>query len=158
MPPKGKEMPTTNPQPRILVIHGPNLNLLGKREPEVYGSDTLSDIDDRLLQKADDLGFALETFQSNHEGEIVEKIQSAMSLFQGMIINPAAFTHTSVAIHDALRLLKMPVIEVHLTNIYKREPFRHKSYIAPAVTGQISGLGIAGYLLALDAMQELMGL
>lgn len=151
-------MATTNSQPRVLVIHGPNLNLLGKREPDVYGSDTLDDINGRLLQKAGELGLALDTFQSNHEGEIVEKIQSAMSLFQGVIINPAAFTHTSVAIHDALRLLSIPVVEVHLTNIYKREPFRHKSLIAPAVTGQISGLGPFGYLLALDALHEIIAI
>lgn len=149
-------MATTNRQPRVLVIHGPNLNLLGKREPDVYGSDTLDDINDRLLQRADGLGLSLETFQSNHEGDIVEKIQSAMSLFQGIIINPAAFTHTSVAIHDALRLLSIPVIEVHLSNIYKRESFRHKSLIAPAVTGQVSGLGSGGYLLALEAISKLI--
>lgn len=149
-------MATTNRQPRVLVIHGPNLNLLGKREPDVYGSDTLDDINDRLLQRAGGLGLSLETFQSNHEGDIVEKIQSAISLFQGIIINPAAFTHTSVAIHDALRLLSMPVIEVHLSNIYKRESFRHKSLIAPAVTGQVSGLGSVGYLLALEAISKLL--
>lgn len=150
-------MATKNSQPRVLVIHGPNLNLLGKREPDVYGSDTLDDIDGRLLQKAGQLGLALETFQSNHEGEIVEKIQSAISLFQGIIINPAAFTHTSVAIHDALRLLSIPVIEVHLSNIYKREPFRHKSLIAPAATGQISGMGAMGYYLALEAISKMIG-
>ena len=149
-------MATDSAQPRVLVIHGPNLNLLGKREPDVYGSDTLDDINARLLRRAGELGLTLETFQSNHEGEIVEKIQSAMSLCQGVIINPAAFTHTSVAIHDALRLLSMPVIEIHLTNIYKREPFRHKSFIAPAVTGQISGLGPSGYLLALNALHEIL--
>ena len=149
-------METTNRQPCVLVIHGPNLNFLGKREPDIYGSDTLDDIDGRLIQRAGKLGIALETFQSNHEGDIVEKIQSAISLFQGIIINPAAFTHTSVAIHDALRLLSIPVIEVHLSNIYKRESFRHKSLIAPSVTGQISGLGPVGYLLALEAISSMI--
>jgi 3-dehydroquinate dehydratase-2 len=130
--------------------------MLGKREPEVYGSDTLNDINGELLKKADTLDVVLETFQSNHEGEIVEKIQAAIPLFHGIIINPAAFTHTSVAIHDALRLLSIPVIEVHLSNIYKREPFRHKSMISPAVTGQISGLGPAGYILALEAIEKMI--
>ncbi len=140
----------------MLVIHGPNLNMLGRREPDVYGSDTLDEINNALVQKAGKLGFTLETFQSNHEGEIVEKIQTAMSSCCGIIINPAAYTHTSVAILDALRLLNIPVIEVHLSNIYKRETFRHQSMTAPAVTGQISGLGVMGYFLALDALSHLM--
>lgn len=149
-------MTSTIRQPHILVIHGPNLNMLGAREPELYGSDTLDDINDRLLQKAKALDLSLELFQSNHEGDIVEKIQSALIRIQGIVINPAAFTHTSVAIHDALRLANVPVIEVHLSNIYKREPFRHKSFIAPAATGQISGLGPMGYLLALEAIHRLI--
>ena len=149
-------MPTTNNQPNVLVIHGPNLNMLGKREPGIYGSESLDDIDDGLYRKAGELGISLEIFQSNHEGDIVEKIQTAASLFDGVIINPAAFTHTSVAIHDALRLLSGPVIEVHLSNIYGRESFRHKSLIAPAATGQISGMGAMGYFLALDAVSKMI--
>jgi len=149
-------MPTTNNQPSVLVIHGPNLNMLGKREPGIYGSESLDDIDSELYRKAGELGLSLEIFQSNHEGDIVEKIQAATSLFNGVIINPAAFTHTSVAIHDALRLLSVPVIEVHLSNIYGREPFRHKSLIAPAATGQISGMGAMGYYLALVAVSKMI--
>jgi 3-dehydroquinate dehydratase-2 len=149
-------METPIHSPHVLVIHGPNLNMLGRREPDVYGSDTLSQINARLAKAAVGLGVSVETFQSNHEGEIVEKIQSSLTLFQGIIINPAAFTHTSVAIHDALRLLNFPVIEVHLSNIYKRESFRHTSLITPAVTGQISGMGAMGYLLALEAISELI--
>ncbi len=138
---------------RVHVIHGPNLNMLGKREPEIYGGKTLDDIDTDLKNKAKTLKIALETFQSNHESEIVEKIHD---IFQqksnGLIINPAAFTHTSVAIRDALLLLDIPIIEVHLSNIYKREEFRHKSMISDIVTGQITGLGSIGYMLALNAI------
>ncbi|MCK5543508.1 MAG: type II 3-dehydroquinate dehydratase, partial [Desulfobacterales bacterium] len=137
----------------VHVIHGPNLNMLGKREPEIYGGKTLDDIDTDLKNKAKTLKIALETFQSNHESEIVEKIHD---IFQqksnGLIINPAAFTHTSVAIRDALLLLDIPIIEVHLSNIYKREEFRHKSMISDIVTGQITGLGSIGYMLALNAI------
>ena len=138
---------------RVHVIHGPNLNMLGKREPEIYGAKTLGDIDAQLEDKAKTLGIELETFQSNIEGEIVGRIHD---IFQqkskGLIINPAAFTHTSIAIRDALLLLDIPIIEVHLSNIYKREEFRHKSMIADIVTGQITGLGSQGYMLALDAI------
>ncbi len=134
----------------ILVIHGPNLNMLGKREPEVYGKDTLEDINTDLIEKGQGLGVRVEAFQSNHEGAIVDKIQQGMNDFQGLIINPGAYTHTSVAIRDALLLLSIPVVEVHLSNIYKREPFRHHSMIAGVATGQISGLGSHGYLLALE--------
>jgi 3-dehydroquinate dehydratase-2 len=138
---------------RVHVIHGPNLNMLGKREPEIYGAKTLGDIDFELKNKAKALSIILETFQSNHEGEIVEKIHD---IFQqkskGLIINPAAFTHTSIAIRDALLLLDIPIIEVHLSNIYKREEFRHKSMMADIVTGQVTGLGSHGYMLALDAI------
>lgn len=142
--------------PNILVIHGPNLNMLGTREPDIYGSKTLSDINEALEHRAGELGVSVEAFQSNHEGEIVGKIQEAMDRTQGMIINPAAYTHTSVAIRDALLLLDIPVIEVHLSNIYKREEFRHRSIIAPAATGQISGLGATGYLFALEALARIM--
>jgi len=134
----------------ILVIHGPNLNMLGKREPEVYGKATLDDINAALKETANRLGVYVEAFQSNHEGAIVDKIQEIMTSHQGLIINPGAYTHTSVAIRDALLLLSMPVVEVHLSNIYKREPFRHHSMVAGVATGQISGLGSDGYILALE--------
>ncbi len=136
---------------KILIIHGPNLNRLGTREPEIYGSQTLADIDAALLQRGKALGFNVETFQSNHEGAIVDKIQASTD-FHGLIINPAAFTHTSIAIRDALIALDIPIVEVHLSNIYKREPFRHQSMISDVVTGKIVGLGDHGYLLALDAI------
>ncbi len=141
----------------ILVIHGPNLNMLGTREPETYGSTSLSEINNTLRARAEKLGAAINTFQSNHEGEIVEAIQQAAGNCSALIINPAAYTHTSVAIRDAVLMLDIPVIEVHLSNIYKREKFRHKSMIAGAATGQISGLGACGYLLALDAALNLAG-
>ena len=140
----------------ILVVHGPNLNMLGKREPEHYGSQTLNDINDSLRAKAAGLGLQVSTFQSNHEGEIVEAIQDAVGRIQGLIINPAAYTHTSVAIRDAVLLLDVPTIEVHLSNIHKREPFRHRSFIADIATAQISGLGASGYLFALEALAQLI--
>ena len=139
----------------ILVIHGPNLNMLGKREPDIYGKESLSDIDGSLAQKAEALNIVLETFQSNHEGAIVEKIQNAVGIIDGLIINPAAYTHTSVAIRDAVLLLDVPVIEVHLSNIYRRESFRHRSMIAGAASAQISGLGSYGYIAALDALASM---
>jgi 3-dehydroquinate dehydratase II len=140
----------------ILVIHGPNLNMLGKREPEVYGNNTLENIDNEIASKGSELGLAVESFQSNHEGAIVEKLQNAMGKISGLIINPAAFTHTSVAIRDAVLLLNIPIIEVHLSNIYKRESFRHKSMLADVATGQIAGLGEIGYILALEAISSMV--
>lgn len=137
---------------RVLVIHGPNLNLLGEREPEVYGGTTLEEIDDRLRKRGEELGFAVVTFQSNHEGEIVDKIAEARGSADAIIINPGAYTHTSVAIRDALSAVGLPSIEVHLSNIYSREAFRHTSLVAPVVTGQISGFGANSYLLALEAV------
>ncbi len=145
-------MALNSDQPRILVIHGPNLNMLGKREPEVYGTTTLKAINASLDELGKNLGVFLETFQSNHEGTIVEKIQEAVGKQNGLIINPAALTHTSIAIRDALLLLDIPVIEVHLSNIYKREPFRHKSMISDVATAQITGFGIQGYIMALKAL------
>ena len=142
--------------PKVLVIHGPNLNLLGKREPDVYGNITLEKINRDLKKYGKSLGLSVETFQSNHEGIIVEQIQDARGICNGLIINPAAYTHTSIAIRDALLLLDIPIIEVHLSNIYKREPFRHKSMVADVVTGQISGLGTDGYRLALEAIAEMI--
>lgn len=138
--------------PYILVIHGPNLNLLGKREPNVYGKLTLDEINDKLILKAEKLGIRLEFMQSNHEGVIVDAIQQAEGCFAGIVINAAAFTHYSIAIRDALAAVSVPAIEVHLSNIYKREEFRHHSVIAPVVHGQISGFGADSYLLALEAV------
>ncbi|MFH1673863.1 MAG: type II 3-dehydroquinate dehydratase [Pseudomonadota bacterium] len=140
----------------ILVIHGPNLNMLGKREKNVYGTVTLDEINAELVAEGDKLGLSVETFQSNHEGAIVEKIHDAAQNCQGVIINPAAYTHTSVAIRDALLILSVPIVEVHLSNIYKREPFRHKSMTSDVVTAQIAGLGKLGYILALRAVSELI--
>ena len=140
----------------ILVLHGPNLNLLGVREPDVYGKTTLEDINQELLAQADDKDVTLETFQSNSEGELVDQIQRGLKEdITGIIINPGALTHYSIAVRDALAALEIPIIEVHLSNIYQREEFRHKSVTAPVVTGQISGLGAAGYYLALQRIMQL---
>ena len=135
---------------KVLIINGPNLNLLGTREPEIYGKTTLKDIETELKNKAEKLNVEIECFQSNHEGEIVDKICGAKGKFDAVIINPAAYTHTSVAIRDAFAAVDIPAIEVHISNVYSREEFRHNSLIAPAVVGQIAGLGIQGYLLALE--------
>ena len=148
--------PSPSSSPRILVIHGPNLNLLGRREPEIYGRTTLDEINGRLTALGAQLGLALETFQSNHEGAIVDRIQQAAGVYDGLIINAAAFTHTSIAIRDALAMIEAPVIEVHLSNIHRREPFRHTSMTAGVVTGQILGLGAAGYALALRGLAEMV--
>ena len=143
---------------KILVIHGPNLDRLGKQEPEIYGSFTIQSIDKHLKRLAKEHGAAVETFQSNHEGEIVSKIGSAEENFQAIVINPAAYTHTSVAIRDAVASIRIPVIEVHISNIYAREAFRHQSLIAPVAKGQISGFGIKsyelGFLAALDLVKK----
>jgi len=140
---------------KIMIIHGPNLNMLGKREPEVYGKETLDEINKRLKKLSKKLKIDIEIFQSNHEGELIEKIQEASGDYSGLVINPAAFTHTSVGIRDALLLLDIPVIEIHISNIYKREAFRHKSMIADVVTAQISGFGIQGYIMALEAITKM---
>jgi 3-dehydroquinate dehydratase-2 len=142
--------------PEILIIHGPNLNMLGKREPELYGTDTLEDVNTRLIKMGDSLGLTVNTFQSNHEGEIVEKIQQAFGSCSGVIINPAALTHTSVAIRDALLLLEVPIVEVHISNIHKRETFRHTSMIADVSTAQLTGFGVNGYLMALNAIADML--
>ena len=150
-------MMTDNSQPRkILVIHGPNLNMLGKREPHIYGRQSLDEIDRELQQRGGQLGVQVEAFQSNHEGAIVDRIQQAMGDCHGIIINPAAYTHTSVAIRDALAMLDIPVIEVHLSNIHKREPFRHQSMIADIAAARIAGFGSHGYLLALQGVSKMM--
>ena len=140
----------------VLVMHGPNLNMLGTREPDIYGHQTLEEIDAALTAQANRLGLHIETFQSNHEGDMVDKIQQAHDSFHGIIINPAAYTHTSIAIRDALSLLNIPVVEVHLSNIYKRESFRRTSMISAVVTAQISGLGSHGYLLALEGLARVL--
>lgn len=143
---------------RILVIHGPNLNLLGKREREIYGSLTLSEINDELKKEADQLGADLEIFQSNSEGAIIEKIHSALGNFDGILINPAAFTHTSIALRDCLLATELPVVEVHLSNIYAREEFRHKSFISDIVAGKVVGFGYYSYILGLRGIMYVLGL
>lgn len=147
--------PSATSAPRIVVIHGPNLNLLGSREPEIYGRRSLSEINAMLKDLGVRLGLVVETFQSNHEGDIVDRLQQAIGNCEGVIINAGAFTHTSIAIRDALAMLPVPAIEVHISNIHKREPFRHTSLLAGVVTGQIVGLGATGYSLALRALAEM---
>ncbi len=136
----------------ILIIHGPNLNLLGRREPEVYGRHTLPQIDDGLREMADEMDAELRILQSNSEGEIVSFIGENADWAHGIIINPAAYTHTSVAIRDAIAAVHLPTIEVHLSNVFKREEFRHFSYISPVATGVICGFGPESYNLALEAI------
>ena len=140
---------------KIQVIHGPNINLLGKREPEIYGNETMEDIDSKINSYGKELELSTYFFQSNIEGEIVSKIQE-LENFDGLIINAAAFTHTSVAILDALKVLKIPKIEVHISNIYKREEFRHKSVISQAVNGVICGFGVDSYKLALKGVKNII--
>ncbi len=139
---------------RVMVLHGPNLNLLGTREESVYGTTTLDTIDASLSKLSDDLGVELDIRQSNLEGELVTWIQEARSGYHGIIINPAAYTHTSVAIRDALAAVDLPTIEVHLSNIYRREEFRRQSYVSGVALAQISGFGPTGYLLALRGLCE----
>jgi 3-dehydroquinate dehydratase-2 len=141
---------------RLLVIHGPNLGMLGRREPSVYGKSTLAEIDEEINGAAAEWGMTADTFQSNHEGEIVEKIHEALEGYDALIINPAAFTHTSVAIRDALLMLEIPIVEVHLSNVHRREPFRHKSMIADVVTGRVVGFGKDGYILAVRAVSAMI--
>ena len=141
---------------KILIINGPNLNLLGEREQSQYGKNTLEEIESECGKLSKELNNHLEFFQSNLEGEIVNKIQKARNRFNGIIINAAGFTHTSVSIRDALSILKIPVIEVHISNIYRREEFRHKSLISGVVTGGVFGLGSDGYILAINALQKLI--
>ena len=139
---------------KILVINGVNMNMLGFREPEKYGSMTLKDLEKDLYAYSFELGIDIETFQSNFEGEIVEKIHSAGKIFDGIVINAGAYTHTSIAIRDAISSVDIPTVEVHMTNIYKREDFRHYSYLAPVCIGQISGFGVNSYKLGLKAVVD----
>lgn len=139
---------------KILVINGVNMNMLGVREPQKYGNLTLKELEKDLFAYSFELGINIETYQSNHEGEIVEKIHSAKDIFDGIVINAGAYTHTSVAIRDAISSVELPTVEVHMTNIYKREEFRHHSYIAPVCVGQISGFGGDSYKLGLKAIVD----
>jgi len=139
---------------KIKIINGPNLNLLGMREPGIYGAATLANINENLANAAEALDVTIEFFQSNHEGEIVDAIHQASGSCDGIIINPAAYTHTSIAIRDAIAAVGLPTVEVHLSNVYSREEFRHKSLTAPVVLGQIAGFGAAGYELALRGLVD----
>ena len=141
---------------KIIIINGPNLNLLGEREQSQYGSYTFENLKEICIKKSQELGLNLEFSQSNIEGELINLIQNSRKNFDGIIINAAAFTHTSVAIRDALSIFKKPIIELHISNIYKREEFRHKSLISDVVTGGIFGLGVEGYILAIISMQKLI--
>ena len=140
----------------LFVINGPNLNLLGTREPEIYGHTTLADIEIQSRSCATALGLSLEFRQSNHEGQLVDWIQEARLSASALVLNAGAYTHTSVALHDALKALQLPAIEVHITNPYRREPFRHTSYVSPVVTGVICGIGAQGYTLAIQALATLI--
>ena len=141
---------------KIIIINGPNLNLLGEREQSQYGSTTFDQLKENCLKEADKIGIEIDFTQSNIEGELVSLIQDARKKFDGMIINAAGFTHTSVAIRDALDLFKKPIIELHISNIYKREEFRHKSLISDIATGGIFGLGVEGYILAIISMEKIL--
>lgn len=143
--------------PSILVLNGPNLNLLGTREPAVYGAQTLADVESMCRQAAQAAGFTLEFTQSNHEGALIDAIHAAGRSYRdgalvGVVFNPGAYTHTSVALHDAIKGVDVPVIEVHISNVHAREPFRHHSYVSPAAAGIIVGLGVDGYLLGIEAL------
>lgn len=139
---------------KILCVNGPNLNLLGTREPDKYGTVTLAQIEKNVKSKAQELGVEVEFYQNNIEGEIVNAIQAAKGVYDGIIINPAAYTHTSVAIRDAISAVMIPSVEIHLSNIHTREEFRHKSFTAPVCVGQITGFGSYGYILALFAIVD----
>jgi 3-dehydroquinate dehydratase II len=136
----------------VLILHGPNLNLLGLREPGIYGATTLAQIDTKLIELGKSLNAIVQSFQSNHEGALVDAIHAARDRHQGIVINAGAYTHTSVAIRDAISAVQLPTVEVHLSNIYKREEFRHHSYLASIVVGQISGFGANSYYLGLQAL------
>ena len=141
---------------KLIIVNGPNLNLLGEREQSQYGSTTFDELKDKCLKKSNEIGINLEFAQSNIEGELVNLIQNSRDKYDGMIINAAGFTHTSVAIRDALDLFKKPIIELHISNIYKREEFRHKSLISDIATGGIFGLGVEGYILAIISIEKIL--
>ena len=143
-------------QKPVLVLNGPNLNMLGKRQPKIYGPETLADVEKACRAEAARLGLTIEFAQSNHEGALVDLIQAAREKNSAIVINAGAYTHTSVALLDALNAAELPAVEVHISNIYKRESFRHHSYISPAAVGVIAGLGIQGYLVALQALARLL--
>ncbi|WP_322892512.1 MULTISPECIES: type II 3-dehydroquinate dehydratase [unclassified Yoonia] len=144
-------------QHHILILNGPNLNLLGTRQPEVYGPTTLKDIENLCMAKADALGVTLTFLQSNHEGVLIDTLHNARGVHDGVILNAGAYTHTSVALMDAVSSIMLPVVELHLSNIHARETFRHKSFIAPVAIGQICGFGAAGYPLAMEALVNYLG-
>lgn len=141
---------------RIRVIHGPNLNLLGLREPDLYGTDTLAELNRKIEDLARALGVEIEIFQANSEGEIIDRIHECVGHADALVINPAAYTHYSIAIRDAVSTIRLPVVEVHLSNIHAREEFRHRSVIAPVACGQIAGFGSNSYLLGLQAAKQLV--
>ncbi len=149
-------MSASKKKPSIYVVHGPNLNLLGSRETDVYGSATLEQIDRSLADLARELGCRITSFQSNGEGELVSAIQQARGKYDGLLINPAAYTHTSVAIRDAVLAVELPVVEVHMSNVYHREEFRHRSLLSDVVAGQVVGFGVDSYLLGLRALAGLL--
>lgn len=142
---------------RILVIQGPNLNMLGVREPEIYGSGTMGELNEKIKNYAIGLGMEADFYQSNHEGAIIDTIQNAMGRYKGIIINPGAYTHTSIAISDAIKAVNIPTVEVHISDIHKREAYRQVSYIKEVAIEQISGLGWDGYLRAVDKLKEHLG-
>jgi 3-dehydroquinate dehydratase II len=142
---------------RVLLLHGPNLNLLGRREPDIYGSTTLADVDDRARALGAELGLEVDARQSNHEGVLIDAVHEAMTDFAGVVVNPGGLTHTSVALRDALAAIPVPVVEVHISNVHTREEFRHHSYVSGVATAVIAGAGTLGYELALRVVAEKLG-